>query len=94
MRTLNRTQLVTLIKEDAIIREILPWSDTLVNYHDNINKGCSCNRGKRDNATDNLYLDIIKNFLDHNTDVKAYMKEHLMEDQIEFTHGEEVILVI
>lgn len=94
MRTINRTQLVTMIKEDEIIREILPWSDTLVKYHDNINKGCSCNKGKRGRATDNLYLDIVKNFLNENADVKLYLKEHLMEDSIEFTHEEEVILVI
>ena len=94
MRTLDRNQLVALIKEDETIREILPWSETLVKYHDNVNSGCACNKGKRGKATDNLYLDIIANFVNKNADVKDFIKSQLKEDQIDFLLDDKVILSI
>lgn len=94
MKKLDQESLVRLMEKNSELTEVLPWSEMLIKYHNGINEGCSCNKAKRTKAAENLYVDIITNFVSPNKDVKDYLKNFFTEDKILFTKGDEILLAI
>tara|TARA_B100000131_G_C17941753_1_gene542632 strand:- start:110 stop:394 length:285 start_codon:yes stop_codon:yes gene_type:complete len=94
MKEINRQKLVSLIREDEVLSDVLPWSQTLVKYEESINKGCSCTRNKREKAAIALYVDIVNNFIVKDSDLKSFLKNHFGNDSIVFKEAEQVIASI
>ena len=94
MKKLDQESLVRLMEKNPELTEVLPWSEMLIKYHNGINEGCSCNKTKRAKAAENLYVDIVTNFVSPNNDVKDYLKDFFTGDKILFTKGDEILLTI